>query len=372
MQEGSQKTPDHSRRSSIGKIFVILFLCFVASFLGAWVFINSGLVKLQSGTTAVETKRQLVLQEGEVFADVAKQVSPSVVSVITKPAGSGTGIIISKDGYIVTNKHVVSQASTEVEVVLSDGTTYRDVKVVGVDPLNDVAFLKIAGVNNLSPATISDKKAVIGQKVVAIGNALGQYQNTVTAGIISGLGRPVIAEDELAGGSVQLEDLYQTDAAINPGNSGGPLVNLEGDVIGINTAVAQRGQGIGFAIPIAAAKGMIKSVLNSGKVERPYLGVRFMAITPEVVRRFDLSVRNGAYVKSENGAPSVLEGSPAGRAGVKDGDIILKVNDESINEQGGLALLIGQYAVGETVRLEVLRDGKTMNLEVKLGAYRAN
>ncbi|HYG84194.1 MAG TPA: trypsin-like peptidase domain-containing protein [Verrucomicrobiae bacterium] len=364
------------------KVLGIVLLCFVASFFGSWAFISSGLIKLSDHTT-VETRRQLVLQEGEVVAETAKEVSPSVVSIVTQTArsrsffntneggGSGTGIVISKDGYIITNKHVIPETTAAVKVILADGTSYENVTVVGRDPLNDIAFLKINGVNNLKPARISDEKVITGQKVVAIGNALGQYQNTVTAGIISGMGRPVTAEDN-AGGTEQLLDLYQTDAAINPGNSGGPLVNLAGEVIGINTAVVDDAQGIGFAIPIKAAKGLIKGVLADGKVERGYLGTRFITLTPEIAQNYSLNITRGAYIKTQSASvPSVVAGGPADKAGLKEGDIVTKVNDEKIDESAGLSLLIAQYAPGDTVQLTVQRGGGEVTLNVTLGAYSA-
>ncbi|MBC7746899.1 trypsin-like peptidase domain-containing protein, partial [Pedobacter sp.] len=239
----------------------VIALCFVASFLGSWAFISSGIVPLKNGTTMSES-RQRVVAEGEVITEVAKTVSPSVVSITTQSVtatglfgptaleGAGTGIIVSSDGYILTNKHVIPDGVSAVSVVLPNGKTYEEVTVVGRDPLNDIAFLKINDVTDLIAAKLGDSSTIeVGQKVVAIGNALGQFQTTVTSGIISGTSRPVTASDGTSTGIEQLEYLFQTDAAINPGNSGGPLVNLNGEVIGINTAVAEGAQGIGFAIP---------------------------------------------------------------------------------------------------------------------------
>jgi serine protease Do len=244
------------------------------------------------------------------------------------------------------------------------------VKVVGADPLNDVAFLKIDGVTNLKPAEIGDSSSIrIGQKVVAIGNALGQYQNTVTSGIISGTGRPVSAQ---AGETVEtLTDLLQTDASINPGNSGGPLVNVAGQVIGINTAIASDAAGIGFAIPINATKGLMNGVLQSGKISRAYLGVSYQTVTPEIAKQFNLSVSKGAYVIAANqSANAVVAGGPADKAGVKTKDIITKINDKEVGDNGGVASLIGEYKPGDTVQLTILRDGKTLTVRVTLAAYR--
>lgn len=318
----------------------------------------------------------IVSGEEEDIASVAARVSPSVVSIITTVQsrafetgeGAGTGIIISADGYIMTNKHVITDAR-DVSVVTSDGTTYDNVKVVGSDPLNDVAFLKVDGVSDLKPAEIGDSSSIrIGQKVVAIGNALGQYQNTVTSGIISGTGRPIAAQ---AGETVEtLTDLLQTDASINPGNSGGPLVNVAGQVIGINTAIASDATGIGFAIPINATKGLIKGVLESGKISRAYLGVSYQAVTPEIAKQYNLSVSKGAYVVTSNESTSaIVRNGPADKAGVKNKDIIVKVNDKEVGDRGGVASLIGEYKPGDTVQLTILRDGKTLDIRVTLSAY---
>jgi len=269
-----------SEKSSAGRFFATVFFCFIASFLGSWVFLSTGLVS-QKNTVSTPT---VVSTDEQAGIKVANDVSPSVVSVTTTVVanngyfqstaqGAGTGVIISKDGYILTNKHVVNGAS-QVSIVMNDGTVNKDVKLVGVDLLNDLAFLKITDPPaNLVPAKLGNSSNVkIGQKVLAIGNALGEFKNSVTSGIISGKGRPITAQDGSSSGE-SLQNLFQTDASINPGNSGGPLVDLGSEVIGINTAVAADSQGIGFAIPINAAKGLIKGVLADGKVERAYLGV---------------------------------------------------------------------------------------------------
>jgi serine protease Do len=266
----------------------------------------------------------------------------------------------------MTNKHVVNDADT-VGVVLSNGTSYDNVRVIGSDPLNDVAFLKIPNVKDLTTVELGNSSSVrVGQQVVAIGNSLGQYQNTVTSGIISGKGRPVAAQ---SGSTVEsLTDLLQTDAAINPGNSGGPLLNMAGQVIGINTAVAADAQGIGFAIPINSVKGILKGVLSSGKVSRAFLGVNYIPITPETAKRFDLSVQSGAYVYNGNASP-VASGSPAEKAGIKEKDVITRVNDVEIGTNGALSTLVGEYAPGDTITFTILRDGKEQTVKVTLTAY---
>ena len=316
-----------------------------------------------------------------MVADVAEQVSPSVVSIVTESQaslgfrsytqeGAGTGIIVSKDGYVLTNRHVVNGV-TSVQVVLADGTTYEDVEVVGSDPVNDLAFLKIKGADDLKPAVMGDSSKVeVGQKVIAIGNALGQYQTSVTSGIISGLGRPIVAGND--GSSAEsLSNLLQTDAAINPGNSGGPLVNLSGEVIGINTAVDQDAQGIGFAIPINDAKGLIKSVTKKGTLSRAFLGVSHIAVTADVAKYYKLSIDHGAYLVNDD-APVVTSGSPAEKAGLKAGDIITKIDGKQLNATYPLLSAISQYQPGDKVSLTYVRDGKESTVEVTLAEFPVN
>lgn len=316
----------------------------------------------------------------DTIAAIADKVSPGVVSIVTnvttrtlfgptQAEAAGTGIVVSRDGYILTNKHVVSEANA-IEVVMADGTTYSSVELVGTDPLNDVAFLKVNGVSNLSPAELGDSSTVrVGQEVVAIGNSLGQYQTTVTSGIISGEGRPIQASDGAGATAETLVDLLQTDAAINPGNSGGPLLNRAGQVIGINTAVAANAQGIGFAIPINATKGALKSVLAGKGVQRAYLGMRYVALTAATAKKYDVSSKQGAYIFAEEGQPAIIEDSPAQKAGLKEKDVVTKINGLAVGSEGGVSSLIGEYAPGDTVELTVLRGGKEIVLKATLGSY---
>lgn len=373
--------PRHSKRKLL-LIVAIVVGCIVSAFAGAEI---RSLLMQQTGTvTSRETTQndgnKVVTQEEEDIANVVSKVSPSVVSILTKSQsisrlgdttsedGAGTGIIVGKDGYILTNKHVIDGAST-VQVVTSDGTTYDNVKVLGSDPLNDVAYLKIPDVSDLPVAELGDSTSVrVGQKVIAIGNSLGQYQNTVTSGIISGTGRPISAQ---AGDSVEsLTDLIQTDAAINPGNSGGPLLNLQGQVIGLNTAIVEDAQGIGFSIPISATKGILKGVLKGGDVQRAYLGVSYIPITAEAAKQYNLSVKKGAYVFSGSDKTAIVSGSPADKAGIKDKDIITKVGDIEVGDRGSVSSLVAEYAPGDTITLTILRDGKTMTVNVTLTAYK--
>ncbi len=321
--------------------------------------------------------------EGSI-SEIANSVSKSVVSIITNTSttgsfftgqvsqAAGTGFIISSDGYIATNKHVVANA-TKIGVILDDGSTYEDVELIGTDPINDFAIIKIKDIKDLTPIKIGDSKTTnIGQQVVAIGNALGTYQNSVTSGIISGKGRSLTASDSSRTTYETLSDMIQTDAAINGGNSGGPLVNAAGEVIGINTAYASQGNNVGFAIPINSVKGIMAGVLKDGKFERAVLGVRYQTITPLIAKEKKLDVTAGAYVKGSNNASAVIKGSAGDKAGIKDGDIITAVNGTKIGTAGSLGSLIGEYAVGDTVKLEVYRDKKYVQLDVKLEAYDAD
>ena len=321
--------------------------------------------------------------EGSI-SEIANSVSKSVVSIITNTSttgsfftgqvsqAAGTGFILSSDGYIATNKHVVANA-TKIGVILDDGSTYEDVELIGTDPINDFAIIKIKDVKDLTPIKIGDSKTTnIGQQVVAIGNALGTYQNSVTSGIISGKGRSLTASDSSRTTYETLSDMIQTDAAINGGNSGGPLVNAAGEVIGINTAYASQGNNVGFAIPINSVKGIMAGVLKDGKFERAVLGVRYQTITPLIAKEKKLDVTAGAYVKGSNNASAVIKGSAGDKAGIKDGDIITTVNGTKIGTAGSLGSLIGEYAVGDTVKLEVYRDKKYVQLDVKLEAYDAD
>jgi serine protease Do len=361
-------------------------------FLGGWAGSRSGVDKQTSGISKADQK--VVLNESQLISDIAKSVGPSVVSVdVTSQTqqldffgrarsvdqqSAGTGIIISKDGYIVTNRHVIPSGTSKVAVTLSDGTKLSDVDVIGrtadSDTL-DIAFLKVKDTKGktLTPAKLGDSSTMqVGDKVVAIGNALGQFQNSVTSGIISGFGRSVEAGDGSGNDSESLQNLLQTDAAINPGNSGGPLVNINGEVIGINTAVAgEDAQNIGFSIPINDVQGLIKSVLSKGVLERPYLGVRYVTLTDDYAYQFNLQVKRGAYIApNQNGQASILPDSPAAKAGLKEKDIITKVDGTAIDENNSLVSLVSRKSVGEDVKLTVIRDGKEITVTVKLEAYK--
>ena len=317
--------------------------------------------------------------EGSI-ADIADKVSKSVVSIVSSTrtrsmfgdynsAAAGTGVIVSPDGYILTNKHVVGGAS-EINVVLDDGTIYENVAVVATDPLNDIAFLKIDGVSDLPAATLGNSKTIqVGQQVIAIGNALGEYQNSVTSGIISGTGRSVTASDSTGSLTESLSDMIQTDTAINSGNSGGPLVNAAGEVIGINTATSSTAENMGFAIPISSVKGMLSQLMESGKAERTYLGVYSTEITPAVAKAYNLPVNTGVYIYSPSNYSAIVAGSPAAKAGMRDKDIVTAVNGVKIGAAGSLSSLLGEYKPGDTVQLTVVREGNEIAINVTLEGY---
>jgi serine protease Do len=285
----------------------------------------------------------------------------------------------------MTNRHVVPAGTTEVSVTLSDGTQYDNVEVLGRTSSSDsldVAFVKIKDLKgkHVAPAIIGDSSSMsIGDSVVAIGNALGEFQNTVTSGIISGFGRQVQASsgggDGLSSANAEdLGNLIQTDAAINEGNSGGPLVNMNGQVIGINTAIASNAENIGFAIPINDVRGLIEQVLSTGSFARPYLGVRYISLSASIAKQYALPVNDGAYIAPTGitGSDPILPNSPADKAGLRAGDIITTVNGVKINQQASLTSLLNRYEPGDVVKLKVLRAGKTMTVSATLGKIAAN
>lgn len=390
--EAPATTPVSAPRKSSLRPFVlgiVAAIILIGAGVGGTLFYQSA-INSHPGITPHQTVKNdgnaLTTASETTIAAVAKKASPSVVSIVTQiqdqssiwssggtEEAAGSGIVVSSNGIILTNKHVVSGAN-KVQVILSDGTTYNDVTVIGTDPLNDLAFLKVNGVNNLTAATLGDSSTInIGQEVVAIGNSLGEYQNTVTSGIISGLGRPLTAQNETGSSTENLNDLIQTDAAINPGNSGGPLLNSAGQVIGINTAVAQDAQGIGFSIPINSAKGILKGLLAGGTtIKRSYLGVRYIPVNAAVEKQYKLSVSEGAYVYATGNQPAVVSGSPADKAGIKSGDVITKVNDVEVGPHGDVSSLISEYAPGDTIDLTINRGGQTQTVTVTLAVYTGN
>lgn len=384
-------TPAKERKSSNGGLIALTVFSLLIGAAGLAIGIIALLGGLKGNAPVSTASADGYYQGNSVefeetsVANIASKVTPAVVSIITESRKSGyysyfssgttqsagTGMIVTSDGYIITNKHVIDGA-TSVQVITQAGDTYEDVEVVGADPLNDVAYLKIKDVKDLPTITLGDSKTIaIGQPVLAIGNALGVYQNSVTQGIVSGSGRSVTASDSNGSNSETLTDMIQTDAAINPGNSGGPLVNAAGEVIGINTAVSTSANGLGFAIPISATKGMLNRIIETGKAERAYLGLTYVAVTAEVAKEYKLPVNQGAYIynSSKSSGNAVIKDGPADKAGIETGDIITKVGNIEVGRAGSISTLIGEYKVGDVIEITYIRDGETKVTKVELEAY---
>lgn len=327
-------------------------------------------------------KTQNLVEEESVVIDVVEKVSPSVVSIAVenrqlfdpfgfgqpseKQSGIGTGFVVGADGLILTNKHVVSQDGEKYIAILkaNDGSEKKyEIKEINRDPFNDLALIKIDPSANsgqaLKAVELGDSDNLkVGQKVIAIGNALGRFENTVTVGVVSGLGRGVSPVDPSTGIAERLDDLIQTDAAINPGNSGGPLVASSGQVIGINSAVASA-ENIGFAIKINIAKQLIDDFTKSGgKIVRPLLGIRYTHISKDTALLND--VPEGEYVRE------VVRDSAAADAGIKVGDIITQLDGQKLTEENTLSGVIRTKKVGDTLKVRVFRDGATIDLTAKL------
>jgi S1-C subfamily serine protease len=279
--------------------------------------------------------------------------------------GVGSGVIYNSEGWILTNRHVV-QGGERFEVELKDGRVLSG-RVYGVDTLTDLAIMKVEATDLPTAALGSSDALEVGQLVVAIGSPLGTYSNSVTSGIVSAKGRTITTD----GSTRPLTNLIQTDAAINPGNSGGPLLDANGNVVGINTAIATNSNGIGFAIPIDVAKPIMEQAVAGEELARPYLGIQFVSITRQLADEESLPVRAGALVggRTANGEPSqgVQPNTPAAQAGIQDGDIILSVGGQAIDDGHPLDATLAGFSPGDTVTLEVLRDGERISIDVTLG-----
>lgn len=374
---------------------------------GGPLILNRPLEKIKETITQRETQEKVLRQE-ELVVSVVAQASPAVVSVVAtkdvpvverffvdpfgddpffkqffgdegqglrvpqlrqkgtqkQEVSSGTGFLVSADGLILTNKHVVADTAAEYTVLFNDGKK-KPAKVLARDPVQDLAVLRIEG-SGYPSLRFGDSSGVkIGQTAIAIGNALGEFRNTISVGVISGLQRSIVAEGGLSGPET-LQELMQTDAAINPGNSGGPLLNLRGEVIGINTAVARGAENIGFAIPINKAVRDLENVKAHGKIIYPFLGVRYVIITPEIVEKEKLGKDYGALVLKGDNDPAVVPASPAEKAGIKERDIILEFNGERVDMEHALSFLIQKRQVGDGVIIKVFRDGKEIEVKVVL------
>ncbi len=386
---------------------LILLVIILLLFLGVWSYVAkyapqlSSLLRLERPSVQSPSSNLKIVQEESMVIDVVKKVGPSVVTIAEvspqstlpfefgpfgifgvpleedgsqEPQNIGSGFIVSKEGLIVTNKHVVSNATAKYQIISSNDKRY-EVQKIYRDPFNDVAILKIDPSQNsgttLTPLTLGDSANLqVGQFVIAIGTALGEFRNTVTTGVISGLGRGITAGDEFRSTSASLENVIQTDAAINPGNSGGPLLDSSGQVIGVNTAIARNGQNIGFALPINTIKDSLKNFNETGQFDRPYLGISYRMITRESALLNNIP--EGAYVRQ------VVKGSSAEKAGVKRADIITHIDSQKLQGQSGdLAGIINKKKIGQTITITVWREepsssnsdvpqGKTLELKATL------
>jgi len=398
----------------IAKYAPTIIIALIAGIVGALLVINSPLGKQSTSTTTASVSTDDSVdyqpqsdQENRVV-DAVQAAAPAVVSIVItadvpvveqyfeqvpnndpfggifgnpfnfqvpklrqngtekKEIGGGTGFIVSSDGTIVTNRHVVDQTEVEYTVFLQDGTKY-EAEVIARDTVNDIAVIKIDA-GDLPSLKFGNSDALrVGQTTIAIGNALSEFRNTVSVGVISGLSRSITASSG-RGQAEQLEEVIQTDAAINPGNSGGPLLNLAGEVIGVNVAVAQGSENIGFALPANAVKGVITSVQETGKIVRPYLGVRYIPVTPVLKETNNLSVDHGVIITRGDTINdlAVIPGSPAHKAGLQEGDIILEIDNQQLNENLGLASAIGKKRVGDSVNLKVLQKDSEKEITVTL------
>ncbi|MFA6107110.1 MAG: trypsin-like peptidase domain-containing protein [Patescibacteria group bacterium] len=333
----------------------------------------------------------LRLDDQEATVRAINKVKPAVASIIVydrqiaaapKTAGdkndgrvkkgSGTGFLISADGLILTNKHVVSVAGEktgEYRIILNSGKEYY-AQLIGKDPVSDFAVLKIFD-KDLPFVELGDSdKLSPGTTVMAIGNALGHYQNSVTKGIISGLGRSVAASEQSTGQAEVLDNVIQTDAEINPGNSGGPLIDLNGKVVGINTAIDQSGASIGFAIPINDAKGVITSVRENGRIIRSQLGVRYIMLTQELAKDKNLPRNSGAWISADKELPAIVPGSAAEKAGLKEGDIIYEVDGVKLENGKTLLGIVQRYKPGRKIGFKVRRGDKILVIIATLEEFK--
>lgn len=342
-----------------------------------------------------ESKAPLYGSEEEAVIDVVSRSEPAVVSILAtadlpeitdeerrfleffapglvvpeggnpREVGGASGFFVTDDGLIVTNRHVVENESLEYSVVTSAGERFA-ATVLAKDPVYDVAILKI-DIEDAPFLEFGDSSdVVLGQTVIAIGNALSEFANSVTKGIVSGLSRSVLARGA-QGQTEMLENVIQTDAGINPGNSGGPLLDLHGDVVGVNVAVARGSENIGFALPSNLVRSIVDSVRVSGEIVVPYVGVRYIVIDEHISRVEDLPVDSGVLlVEGGGGEPAVIPQSPASKIGLQVGDIITHFDGKPINRENSFARLIREAGIGREISLTVLRDGETLNFSVVL------
>jgi len=377
------------------RLTTTLALCLVSALAGG--LVTAGAIS-PTATAASQASRQTVTEkvkaqaskaaianpagENILISDIARQVGPAVVAIVTGPdtagpagfmvQGAGSGVVVDPSGLILTNRHVVGDGA--LTVYLADGRAF-DATVVGTDTLTDLALLSIDA-PDLTAATLGDSSAIeVGELAVAIGNPQGDLPGSVTAGIISALERQILVGDQIGAQAPEaLPHLIQHDAAINPGNSGGPLLAGDGSVIGINTAVAGGAQGIGFAIPINLAKPIVKQVLAGQPIKRPYIGIYFTELNAQLAQDEGLEVDSGVIVRGDvgSGRPGVIAGGPADAAGLKDGDILTQIDGHPIDATHQLDVALLEHEPGDVIDLTVLRGAKTLQREVALGVRPAD
>lgn len=371
---------------TIKKYFVSI-LMLLAAFSSGWLMNNTEMAGVIADTLRLDDQEATIMAIKKVSAAVVNivvldQQTTTIINLSSgeqtqkseiAQKGSGTGFLISADGLILTNKHVISAANEKTgqyKILLNSGKQYY-AQLIGKDPINDLAVLKIFD-KNLPFVQLGDSdKLQVGTTVIAIGNALGRYQNSATKGIVSGLGRSIEASDQSGAAAEALDNIIQTDAEINLGNSGGPLIDLNGNIVGINVALDQSGSSIGFAIPINDAKPVVKSAREIGRIVRPRLGIRYVMLTPQTAQDNKLTRNIGAWISSgADGEPSVLLGSPADKAGLKQGDIITEINGIKLGGQTTLLSIVQRYKPGDKIGLKVFREGKFMTLTVVLDEFR--
>ncbi len=412
------KSPNFFKNRTLWLVILIVFLSSAFGFLAGMVsyglfynYLSHSNIDFLKVQTVLEKEYVPQTSQEQMIIKVVQEVSPAVVSIVISKdvpimeqyfynpfeglesfsgepfelqvpgfrqigtekteIGWGTGFIVSENGIVLTNKHVVLDTEAEYTVFTNEGKKYP-AEVLARDPVKDIAVLKIEQEGNdvFSKASLGSSDDIqIGQTVVAIGNALGEFKNTVSVGVVSGLGRTITAfGDESSGFAESLEDVIQTDAAINKGNSGGPLLNLKGEVIGINTAMVEQAQSIGFAIPVNQAKRSIEQVETSGKIIYPFLGIRYVLVTEKIKEENNLAADYGAWLtKGADGEPAVEPGSSAEKAGLQENDIILELNDEKITVDNSLSEVIMKYKPGDSIILKVLRNGQEKIIEAVLG-----
>jgi S1-C subfamily serine protease len=412
MTEGQEHSEQHVAVPHQGihqKLFVTVFLIALGGgFIGAVVYDalrdyqnrhkqSVATAAAEAGTSAIKG------DDGSLTALVAKN-SPGVVSIVAKkpvtavqgsfpfyflpPAnnnggdqgtegslqvvGSGSGFFVTSDGIIVTNKHVVSDTTAQYTVLMPGSDEEHKATVLARDPVNDIAFLKVEG-KNFPTLKLGDSDTLeVGETAIAIGNSLGEFANSVSRGIISGKQRSLSAGSSY-GETEMLSGIIQTDAAINPGNSGGPLFNMKGEVIGVNVAMAQGAENIGFALPINQVKLRLAQVEKDGQIHVPYLGVRYVILSDALKKKHKLPYAYGALILRGRNVTdfAVAPGSPADKAGLKENDIILSVNGQKVTAEMPLANLLGSLEVGSTVTLEVYQGGAEKKLSVVLEEQKA-